>query len=346
MGQFYHGADTIQEDNELNRNKGLYYVKTPDKSLLCTKCKEVATIPYTVDWELYCKECKPSNAKFDSNIATVIDELEVYCPNWPNGCNYMNSKKNCKSHISSCPHNLFKCKKSEFGCKVLGTKTQMDAHICVVTTDKLLDKLIETITYQQQEIIHLKALIQLQDTHFVQGKEEITKLTNAIKEGCFNVGPQLENLGKTYFASSKYLAKQNLMMSAIDLGQSTLSDLDLVQMLTRLKYITISTIQLKFDIKTSAVVVNALVALITYPEKKIYTLELVGDGSKNELKSSSQLFEALSSGNVTILKLVKFSYPLMTEYITDLLIKNKSMKVQLLKCGFSVENARCKVIHQ
>ena len=344
MGKYYHGSEDsveVEEAPAFFKSKGCFYVIKPPANLLCSKCNEVAEMPHTVQWITYCKECKPSSAVFDENLSNQAQDLEVFCNNWAGGCSMKLKRRELADHLlNSCQCSEMKCIKTIFGCTFVGNKAQMAAHKCEVNTEFLVETLTKLVFEQQKDIKSLKQQLKNHDGYFLDFNDDVHGLLSAmatLKTEVDNKVAVVLEVGKTYFLPNKSIPRIDLSKEDIDLTNIQWTTESILDVLSRLKQFTVTSLKFPLDQLTATVpVLNLLVDVCLFNAKHLKVLTLVGDKSKNALPIQPEFISFLIRCQIVKLRFDGFANLYFDAYIRNIVQENKTSKIELTGCAYDI----------
>eukprot|EP00835_Amoeboradix_gromovi_P002883 NODE_174_length_15906_cov_0.510533.p2 type:complete len:346 gc:universal NODE_174_length_15906_cov_0.510533:15689-14652(-) len=343
MGKYYHGEDESEPEDEVYRSNGFIYLKKPDAAFFCCKCEHSVDIPYVVDWKLYCSSCKPSNSVVDVNLANQIGDLEVYCPNWSKGCLRLLKRKELTDHLNSCEHSTFKCVRSIIGCTFSGTKLQ--AHVCSVSSEEVIDNLFKLVAEQQKDIKSLKSQLKSNDGYFRDFNDDITGIQFTIQELKAILKSEIEFLlevAKDHIVLNKYITRIDLSGDEIDLSICSWMDKSLITTLFIMKHYNFSRLRFPLNTQTTGTLVH-LIDLCNCRGANLKVLTFIGDKNKTALTLPNEFISFLSTSPVAKLRFEGLAATYFDSHLKEILKKNSSVTIELLNCQYDITSERLKI---
>eukprot|EP00834_Sanchytrium_tribonematis_P001945 NODE_52_length_30984_cov_1.383358.p12 type:complete len:378 gc:universal NODE_52_length_30984_cov_1.383358:28148-27015(-) len=348
MGIYHGDSEEENEESQVFKSKNYFYLKRPDSSLSCSKCKETCDVPFVVEWKVFCKDCKPSNAVVDENLAAQLGDMEVFCTNWSSGCSKSCKRKDLTEHLKICEFSVVKCPKFLFGCKVEGTKQKVKDHVCAVTADFLVEKLMQLVIEQQKEINAFKMQLRLHDGYFLDFNDDVQGLNNGftqLKAELDSKVDLIKEIGKQYIITNpKYNGLIDFSKDDVDLASQSISNDTLLNILRRIKYYTLQSIRLPLNSSTvEPNLLNTFVESCTAQGKSLKSITFVGDKTKNAIVLSDNVISYLIRCSARQIRFENISALYFDNYINEILKQNSSVKIELVNCSYNVQNDRVKI---
>ncbi len=341
----YHGDSGDEEESTVYKSKGFYYLSTPADSLKCFKCKEVVNTPYTENEFLFCFECKSPKSELNQLYMDKVNDLDIYCQNWANGCSKSVKRKELKVHLTTCDFNPSKCPKSMFGCDYVGLKTDLATHKCTVPADTLVEKLMSVVFDQNKELQMIKTQLRVHDGHFLDFNDDVTTLKAAVDELEGKVERNSEFLkvvSSSFIIANKSISKLDLSLEDIDISHPQWYE-DVCDIMTRVKFFQPLSIVIPLNSQLlNDLFITSLNALLD-PQKPLNRISFVGDKSKTAISIPQSVVDALCSSRIEKIKFDGICNLYFENFINSILNQSSTIRIELSNCTVTIKHDRCKV---